>query len=125
MPQNPGEEPARAAHAQIELQRRARRAGRYSGAGRQRHAALLPERRGQGRPQRLHGKAPARLLEVSQVSVGVRAPEAGAGGAAFSPGCFFNRQSFELVASAGILLALSWRLAPTADSYQRWLLGRG
>lgn len=33
-----------------------------------------------------------------------------------------THQALDLVAGGGMLLALSWRLAPTAATYQRWLL---
>lgn len=33
-----------------------------------------------------------------------------------------THQAFDLVACAGVLVALSWRLAPSAKSYQQWLL---
>ena len=36
----------------------------------------------------------------------------------------FTRQPHELVLCAAILTALSWQLAPSAATYQRWLLGR-
>lgn len=33
-----------------------------------------------------------------------------------------THQPLELVACAGVLVALGWRLAPTAQTYQRWLI---
>ncbi|GAA4053595.1 hypothetical protein GCM10022409_45660 [Hymenobacter glaciei] len=33
-----------------------------------------------------------------------------------------THKPFDLLASAGVLLALSWRLVPTAKTYQRWLI---
>jgi hypothetical protein len=36
----------------------------------------------------------------------------------------FTHQPLELVASGGILLALSWQTVPSAAAYQRWLLGQ-
>ncbi|GAB3326329.1 hypothetical protein ACFQT0_13500 [Hymenobacter humi] len=33
-----------------------------------------------------------------------------------------THKPFDLIAAAGMLLALSWRLAPSAQKYQRWLL---
>ena len=37
----------------------------------------------------------------------------------------FTRQPHELALCAAILMALSWQLAPSAATYQHWLLGRG
>lgn len=34
-----------------------------------------------------------------------------------------THHAFDLAACAGVLLALCWRLAPTAKTYQTWLLG--
>ena len=33
-----------------------------------------------------------------------------------------THKAFDLLACAGVLVALSWRLAPSAKSYQQWLL---
>jgi hypothetical protein len=33
-----------------------------------------------------------------------------------------THKPFDLIAGAAMLLALSWRLAPSAQKYQRWLL---
>ena len=35
-----------------------------------------------------------------------------------------SRNPWELLVGAGVLLALSWQLSPSAATYQRWLLDR-
>ena len=61
--------PHRAAHAEGRLQRRHRRARRAPAVRRRRDDALLHDRRGAGRAQRLRGEAPARLLPLSAAAV--------------------------------------------------------
>nr|GFD59351.1 hypothetical protein [Tanacetum cinerariifolium] len=65
VPQNLTKEPLGPSDVEIVVQRRAGWAGRYPGVGRQRYAALLPERGSQRGQKCLPRKAPARLLEIS------------------------------------------------------------
>ena len=50
-------------------QRRLRRPGRFAGAGRQCHHAVLHDRRGSGRAQRIQRETPSRLLQIQAESL--------------------------------------------------------
>src|SRR5262249_53755596 len=73
VPRDARAEPAGVAAAQVELQRGPRRAGRRAGARRQRDAALLHERRGQGGQGGLPRAPQARLQAVQEAAVSVKA----------------------------------------------------
>ena len=69
--------PAGHAHDQGLDERRRRRPGRHPAAGGRRHVALLPDRRGAGRPRRLREQAPSRLRPVPQAALTASAARSG------------------------------------------------